>query len=693
MGVPEELSRQAGLLRDELARREGLLGPLLQSHDEGVVFLDDSGVILHTNAEAAVLLGTPPDELVGTMLGFPLAPGEAAELEFTGPDGKSRALELRVAEVRFAGVALFLTRLRDVTLHRETERELKASRERFALAAESTRDGLWEWNLATGKAFFSRRWKTMLGYSDDEVEDDIEEWFSRVHPEDRTRLKGMLQAHLHGGGVPFEVVHRMLHKDGGYLWMEARGKAVANGSARASRIAGSQTDVTEQRLERERTLHDALHDPLTGLPNRVLFFERIHSCIKRAKRLPHYLYAVLFLDLDRFKVVNDGLGHDVGDRLLAEIATRVRRCLRPGDSVARLGGDEFSILLDDIRGTRDAVRVARRVQQQLSAAVVIDGHEIYTAASIGIALGGPEYRRPDEILRDADAAMYRAKERGKGRYEIFDRHIHEEAMDLLRLETDLRRACEQDQFSVLYQPIVSLDTGGLDGFEALLRWNHPDRGLLAPAEFLNVAEEAGLMGRIDRWVIETSCREACRWERREGAPLTISINLAPRSFSDPSFIPRVDRILARTGVDPRRVKIEITEDVLSGEEGPVLDVLHELKARDIHLYVDDFGTGYSALSRLQRLPVDMLKIDRSFISDLERNPENREIVRTIVSLARGLELDVIAEGVETATQVEILRDLGCPHGQGYWFSVPLSVARTRELVKNGPVFSLPVSSP
>jgi len=563
----------------------------------------------------------------------------------------------------------------------QLSRELVEADERFASVVTGVNDGIWDWDLGSGLVFYSPRWKSMLGYAEHEVGDALDDWFTRVHPEDIDLLRMEWEAHLHGRRASFHNEYRIRDNRGNWRWMYARGVALRDDKSKPRRVAGSQTDIHERRRVEHRLAHEALHDSLTGLPNRQLLFERLSRCIKRNSRRSDYLYAVLFFDLDRFKVVNESLGHVAGDGLLRELAERLRAGLRPGDTVARLGGDEFALILEDIRGVSDAVRVSRRVQEAVAQPFRVGEREIFTRASIGIALGKPEYEQPEDVLRDADAAMYRAKANGRDRHEVFDQAMHEAALYLLHMENDLRRAIEREEFAIHYQPIVDLDSGKVNGFEALLRWRHPERGLLHPAAFLPVAEEAGLMVGIDRWVLGRACRQLATW-RDKGSDVLVSVNLVTKQFEQPDLVAAVKTVLKESSVDPAALKIEITEDTLREDAG-ILKTMQQLKHMDIHLYIDDFGAGYSSLSRLQKLPVDILKIDRSFVKDLQDSDDDREIVRTIVTLAQNLQMGVIAEGVELEAQVVELKRLGCRSAQGFLFAEPLSAPAADELVQAG----------
>ena len=462
------------------------------------------------------------------------------------------------------------------------------------------------------------------------------------------------------------------------------------GSAEATTMAAAFNDMTASlRLAQERLLHDAFHDHLTQLPNRALFMDRLQRAITRRTRHPEYLFAVLFVDLDRFKTVNDSLGHPAGDRLLLEIALRLTTALRRDDTVsrpvvaarqdhtddtlARVGGDEFTILLEDIRNASDGVRIAERIQQAVSAPITLDGQEIFITASVGIAVSGAVQCAGDDLLRDADIAMYRAKASGGDRCAVFDATMHGNAIERLQLETDLRRAIDRLEFRLQYQPIVSLHNHRIVGFEALIRWQHPEQGLLAPSAFLKVAEDTSLITRIDQWVLREACAQARRWniDSPDGAPISVSVNISAQGFGQHDLVRQVAETLQATGLEPRCLRLEITESVAMADAERARMVLIDLKALGVRISLDDFGTGYSSLSYLQGFPVDTLKIDRSFVIGMDRSDECREIIRTILNLARTLRLDVIAEGAETAAQVEFLEGLDCGFLQGYFFSRPV----------------------
>ncbi|HEY9402153.1 MAG TPA: EAL domain-containing protein [Pyrinomonadaceae bacterium] len=444
----------------------------------------------------------------------------------------------------------------------------------------------------------------------------------------------------------------------------------------------------ELQESKEHFRHAAFHDALTSLPNRSLLNERLKSAIGRARE--GHQFAVLFLDLDRFKNINDSLGHTIGDQLLVTLARRLENSVRDVDTVARLGGDEFAILLEGIKTSNDATYMAERVQKELASPFTLSGHEVFTTASIGVAFGETGYEHPEDILRDADTAMYRAKESGKARFEVFDTSMHARALNLLRLENDLRRALERQEFRVYYQPIVALETGHIAGFEALVRWQHPERGFISPAEFISVAEDTNLIIPLGLRVLHEACLQMARWHWQSPANklLTLSVNLSGKQFSQPDLVERIEQILDETGLDPRRLKLEITESVVMENAESAIAMLARLKTLGVQLSIDDFGTGYSSLSYLHRFPIDTLKIDRSFVNLMNEGAENSEIVRTIRTLAGNMGMEVVAEGIETLGQLNQLMELKCEYGQGYLFSKPVEAGAAEALLARKPDWNI-----
>ncbi|OWY67550.1 response regulator receiver protein [cyanobacterium TDX16] len=509
-------------------------------------------------------------------------------------------------------------------------------------------------------------------------------WMEVVHPEDRERVEKGTQILQSQGSHSSE--YRIVRADGEVRWLCARAHLISDSTGIPLRIDGIISDITERKRIEQQLIHDALHDDLTGLPNRTFFLERLELALRYTKRHPDYLFAVLFIDLDRFKIVNDSLGHAVGDRLLIAFTSLMQQCLRTSDTVARFGGDEFTILLEDIEQIADAIKIADRIQAELAQPFELEGHTVFTTASIGIVFSGMGYESPAELLRDADTAMYRAKESGKAQYTIFNPDMYAQTLQLLHLERDLRQALERQEFCLHYQPIVSLSSGQMVGFEALIRWQHPERGLVFPADFIPIAEEIGLIVPIGEWVLEQACYQLRQWQLQlpQAANLKISVNLASQQINHPKLSEQIDRILVLTGLDGSHLKLEITETMLLHHTEATIDMLLKIRSKNIQLSIDDFGKGYSSLSYLHRFPINTLKIDSYFISQINPNSENVEIVSTINTLAHNLGMDAIAEGIETAQQYAQLKAWGCDFGQGYFFAKPLDFHAAEALIISNP---------
>lgn len=524
----------------------------------------------------------------------------------------------------------------------------------------------------------------LLGYSEAEL---LSTGFqSIVHPDDLGPMITQLDK-LTSGEISYcQIEQRYLHKNDHTIWALLSVTNVPDAKGNSSNLIFQIQDITDRKRAEEQLIHEAMHDGLTQLPNRSMFMDHLKISVERAKRRKDISFAVLFLDFDRFKVINDSLGHQIGDQLLIGIARRLEKILRPGDTVARLGGDEFTILLEDINCLTEATNVAERIQVELSVPFNLGGHEVYTSVSIGIATSMTGYDHAAAVLRDADTAMYRAKSHGKARYEIFDQTMHEHASNVLQLETDLRRALEREELEVHYQPIITLDTGCIRGFEALVRWQHPERGFISPAEFIPIAEETLLINKIGLWVLSQACQQIKIWQEQfpQSPMLQVSVNLSGKQFIAPDLIGQIKRVLQETGVNPYCLKLEITESMMMVNIDQVIETLEQLCALGLELSIDDFGTGYSSLSYLHRLPASTLKIDRSFVSRMNAEGENAEIVKTITSLARHLKMSVVAEGVETVEQMNQLRELGCEYGQGYYFSPAASVPKITKLLADQP---------
>jgi PAS domain S-box-containing protein len=564
-----------------------------------------------------------------------------------------------------------------------------------------------------GDAYVSPQIEASLGFSQSEWLQDPIRWYEHIHPEDKARWS-LEAAEMFLSGAPLKSAYRVISRDGRVVWFQCEAKMLRREDGRPWAIHGVAFDITdlknaEQNLVRaqDKLMHGAFHDALTDLPNRALFLDRLDRAVARVKRHKDYKFAVLFIDIDRVKIVNDSLGHEAGDDLIVQVSKRILQCLRvedlvsrpvivshpewnaKDDTLARIGGDEFTVLLDDIRNVEDGVRVAERIQDSFKDPFLIGGQDIFTSVSIGIAASSA-ISEAAELLRDADTAMYRAKSRGKARCEVFDQAMHHHAIDRLKLETDLRRAVEREEFRVHYQPIVSLKTGTIAGFEALLRWERPGVGIVGPGQFIAVTEEMGLIVPIGVWAFRTACEQARRWhvEHTQEQPLTMSVNISGRQFAQSDLVAQLEKILRDTQVEPTAIKLEITESVTMGDAERTIKVIKELKKLGLRISIDDFGTGFSSLSYLRRFPIDTLKIDRSFVTRLDTNSESREIVRTIIALARTLGMDIIAEGTERLEEVSFLRNLGSDYAQGYFFSRPVDSEQADTLLAKNRVFDL-----
>ncbi len=565
-------------------------------------------------------------------------------------------------------------------------RQLAERDQLFHLISENAADMIALVDGTGRRLYNSPSYQKVLGYSPEELKASSS--IEQIHPDDRPRvLQAAEKARVSGQGE--RVEYRIRHKDGSWRTLESTACAVRNARGETDKLVIVNRDITERKRAEEMLVHNAFHDGLTDLPNRALFLDRLQHALTLSKRHSNYKFAVLLIDIDEFKIINDSLGHTAGDELLIQVGQRLKDSVRRADMVsrprmsgvpdrpanddtlARLGGDEFTVLLDDIRDPIEAVRVAERVQKELAAPFVVNQEQIVISASIGIASSTSPHTRAEDLVRDADIAMYRAKRTGKARCEVSDTAMHANAVKRLRLETDLRKALDHGEFLVYYQPIVSLQTGKITGFEALSRWQRPE-GIVPPIEFIPVAEEIGLIVPMNQKLLREACQNLRTWqtEFHSRPPLTMSVNISARDFAQPDLASEIRKCLEETGVDPGCLQLEIVETIAMGDAEKSGHVLSQLKALGVRLSIDDFGTGYSSLSRLRRIPVDTLKIDRAFISHMDTDPESREIVRAIIMLAHNLGLKVVAEGTETEEHVNLLKQLNCEMSQGYFFSRP-----------------------
>lgn len=659
---------------------------------DGLLVMDAGGCIRNVNARAESILRCSAGDLLGeTLLGaFPGAAGTPFETELgrAAKDGGGVSFEEYCTSLRaWLEVRAFPTghnlavHIRDVSMRREAEDALRQREARYHAVVQDAPDAIL-FTAADGTIVECNRAAIeVFGYAREEL---FRKRLLELFIEENERDRFALDVEQIGGVSEFSA--QLLGRDAKRLECVITASLRRSGEGAAAGMHVIVEDRTARNRAEEQLLHGAFHDVLTGLPNRALFMDRLERMTVQSKRRSAYRFAVLFVDLDRFKLVNDTLGHMAGDELLVAVARRLEGCLRAEDTVARFGGDEFAILLDAIQDVRDATRIAERINFELALPFRVGRREVATSASIGIAVSSTGYATGEDILRDADAAMYRAKAGGRARYEVFDTAMHLRAVAHLQLEKDLRRAVESEEFEMYYQPVVSLDAGTIIGLEALLRWHHPERGLLLPEDFISVAEQTGLIVPIGWAAMREACRQMRVW--RDASPestaaLTLGINLSARQFHQPDLVPRIEEILQSTGLDPARVRLELTERVVMSDPELSVAMLSELQDRGVRITLDDFGTGYSSLQHLQRLPICAVKIDRSFVNGLSGNGAalgNRGVVQTIVALGETLAIEAVAEGVETLEQLQELRTLGARYAQGFLFSEPADAGKTTELI-------------
>lgn len=552
--------------------------------------------------------------------------------------------------------------------------ELKESEERYSLAEKGANDGLWDWKIFEEIVYYSPRWKQILGFNDDELENTLEEWFDRVHHEDITGLHESLEAHLKGLAPLFENESQVLHKDGSYRWILFRGFAIKDEDDWPYRIAGSIMDITDRKKAEEKLLHDAFYDGLTELPNLKLFMDRLNGAVARNRRNDNYHYAVCFFDIDRMKIIMESLGQNVGDKIIKETGNRLSRAVRFGDTVARFSGNAFVFLIDDINDKKDVLYIIKRIFRELTNPIYVDELELIISASIGIAINESEEVKAEDIMRYAHIALNKVKEQGGNNYLIYKKDMKTNALERLSLENKLFHALKKNEFLVFYQPQVDVLTGEIDGFEALIRWQHPELGMIPPIQFIPLAEDTGLIVTIGQWILKEASHQTRKWQDQWNLPLCISINFCARQLRQEDISGMIKETLDDAGLDPVYLEIEITESALMENVGKSIEGLKKLKELGIKISIDDFGTGYSSLSYLTRLPLDRIKIDRSFINGIPDDSDNVAITKTIIDLAKNLNLSVVAEGVETHEQLDFLKKRGCETIQGFYFSKPLPPA-------------------
>ncbi len=700
--------------RESLRESEALFRLLAENSTDKIARLSLNGSFLYVSPSVQPLLGYTPDEMVGTVPMQMVHPDDRFIVveSFKRIQATPGITDIIVYRMRrsdgqyiwFETTARLVPEQngqsgeihsvsRDVSERRAGEEALRQAENKYRSIFENAVEGIFQTTPDGHYLDANPALARIYGYDSlEEMQHRLVDISQQLYTDPRRRLDFIAEMEENGFVSSFES--QVQRKDGQVIWVSENARAVRGETGALLYYEGTVEDITARKTAEEQLLHDAFHDKLTGLSNRALFMDRLSLSLARLKRHPEAPFATLFLDFDRFKNVNDSLGHFAGDQLLIAVSGRINECLRPGDTISRLGGDEFAILLADVGDVAGAIKVAERIQSAMSAPFHLLGQEIFTSASIGIAMGDTEYAQPEELLRDADMAMYRAKALGKARHHVFDAGMHQRAVALLQLETDLRHAIERGEFRVAYQPIVTLQSGRIAGFEALVRWQHPTRGVIPPADFIPIAEETGWIVPIGRYVLEAACQQLAQWHRTLGDDsLSMSVNLSSKQFAQADLGPEIKAVLRRHGLPPQCLKLEITESALMERAEEITERLLELRDLGVKLGLDDFGTGYSSLSYLHSFPLDTLKIDRSFIARMsqgesggEENREHHEIVRTIVALGKNLGMNVVAEGVEDALQLAELRQLRCNSGQGYFFARPLSAGDALQLLQRAPVW-------
>ncbi len=695
-GVPKQLF---GVMVDITKRKEaeealkeseGRYRALMEQSVEAIYLFDaETKRVLEANAAFESLMGYAEEELLGMriydfiahdpddidrhiMRSLKEKQRQIGERRYRRKDGSVILVDTSASVISYGGRMALCAVSRDVTERREAEEAVRKSEARLAEAQRLAHLGGWEWDVRTDEISWSDEVYRIYGFAPQSFVPSFERFMEIVHPDDRGRIEAVIDDALNDHS-PYDLKHRIVRPDGEVRWAHRRAKVVRGEGGVPLRMVGTVHDITERKALEERLEHQALHDALTDLPNRQLLVDRLGHALARTERRKDSGVAVLFMDLDGFKIVNDSLGHDIGDMLLVAVAERLKGCLRPEDTLARFGGDEFIVLLEEVEGADDALRVTQRITEELQRPFVLDGKELVVRLSIGVALGEAQTKSPEELLRDADTAMYRAKDDAAD-YRVFDPGMHERALRRMELENDLREAVQRGEFTLYYQPKFRLgQPDRIEGFEALLRWEHPQKGFMLPGEFIPIAEEANLLTPIGAWVMKEACRQAKEWQQRYPSepPLAMCVNLSAGQVRHPGLLKDVRSALRESDLDPGSLLLEITENTLLKGTELTETVFKELKALGVRLAIDDFGKEYSSLSYLNRLPVDALKIDRLFLESFGEDPSKMLIVEAVVSLAHSLVLEVIGEGVESAEQLELLREMGCDFVQGYHLARPM----------------------
>jgi diguanylate cyclase (GGDEF)-like protein/PAS domain S-box-containing protein len=674
--VADDLTEQ---LQTQLDAQEELLTKIINTISDAIVVVNDQGEILFFNPQTISLLGRSQAQLKGHQLGLPIVKESSTNIELLRPDGKMIIAEMHIEKINWQKQNASLVSLRDITASKQAKEKLHKNEERLQSILGSLEDIVWSADpLNFDLIYINQAATKIFGYSPQQLSQDRQLWLNIIHPEDEEFVRDQLEAVKTKDKIEF--VYRLIPEDQVCRWIYCRAWTVYNNEQETIRIDGIQTDITTKRQVETDLQRRIFNDNLTNLPNRDFFLSQLaYICQTLVQTREKYGFAVMILDIDEFKVINDGLGHSSGDQLLKEVALRLQLAIEPTDFIARLGGDEFGIILENTSELEQAIAVVKKIQACLEQPFQIrDNSEVFVKTSIGIAFSDANTITPDMLIRNADTALYHAKAMGKDNYAIFNQEMHAIALNRLDREQDLRYALENNGLVLHYQPIISLINQKILGFEALLRLQHPTQGLLSPVEFIAIAEETGLIVPIGLWILREGCQQIKQWHRKfpQYNKLKLNINLSVRQFNDPLLISSIDAIFAETQLNPEFIKLEITESLFIEEIEQAITLLHKLRDRNLKICLDDFGTGYSSLSYLHRFPLNTLKIDRCFVTGLETSVESVQIIKIIINLAHSLGLDTVAEGVETTAQLESLKSLGCDQVQGYLLSRPLSVTAT-----------------
>jgi len=679
----------------ELSRANDTNQALINAIPDLIIRVNRDGFYLDSVGSDEIEFAIHPEILIDKRISDVLEPQLAQErmycVEQAFMTGKLQFHEYRInirgewryeeARIIVSGENEAIILIRDITDRKTAELALQESEVRYRLLSENTNDLVCLHEPDGRYIYVSPSCETLLGYRYDEMIGC--DPYSLFHPDDCDRLRQDTHAKALSG-KPAPSTYRIRQKSGNYIWFETLTKPIMDRNGVIVQLQTTSRDITERIQTRKKLEYDSLHDALTGLPNRQLLSERLELAIHRIHRHDNYKFAVLFLDLDRFKIVNDSLGHLVGDRLLIAIAEQLQVTFRDIDLIARIGGDEFVVLLEDIQDIQEAIYATERLLSSLQIPVTIGDRQVYTSCSVGIVFGSTDYDQSSQLLRDADIAMYRAKNQGKSRYEIFDTEMHRQALIRMHLENDLRQAIKLQEFSLQYHPLVCLNTGKLIGFEALIRWCHPTQGWKSPNEFIPVAEELGIIHQLSYWVLREACQQLVTWHRDfpEFSDLKVNVNLSSQDLQHPDLIQQIDQVLAQTQLPPHLLTIEITERMVIENVEATIATLTKLRERSLEISIDDFGTGYSSLSYLHLLPINSLKVDRSFVNQMTESNKNYRIVETIATLSHQLGIQAIAEGIETLSQLNKLKELQYQYGQGFLFAKPLDVVAVEQLLKS-----------